>query len=114
MIPPGCPTSSGPEPAPPPFVLERVKAARLGRAAFGDLFVLDEIFWLTLPHQSVILTEVDDSNWFFGRTLTSKTFMVQTELSRLRAPGMAEAEPSVPRPANSAYPNIPREKAPAR
>jgi hypothetical protein len=57
----------------------------LGRAAFGDLFVLDEIFWLTLPHQSVILTEVNDSNRFFGRTLTSKTFMLQTELPRLRA-----------------------------
>jgi len=36
-------------------------------------------------HQSVIFTEVDDSNWFFGRTLTSKTFMLQSELSRHRA-----------------------------
>lgn len=57
----------------------------LARSAFGDLFVLDEIFWLTLPQQSVLITSSDNSNWFFGRTLTSKTFMLQTELSRLRA-----------------------------
>lgn len=56
----------------------------LGRSAFGELFVLDEIFWLTLPHQSVILTSSDDSNWFFGETLTSKTFMLQEDLPLLR------------------------------
>jgi len=57
----------------------------LGRSSFGDLFVLDEDFWLTLPHQSVIMMSTDDSNWFFGRTVTSKTFMLQTELSEHRA-----------------------------
>ena len=57
----------------------------LGRSSFGELFVLDEIFWLTLPHQSVIIKEVHDRNWFFGCTLTSKTFMLKTELGRHRA-----------------------------
>jgi len=57
----------------------------LGRSSFGELFVLDEKFLLTLPHQSVIIRSVSDRNWFFGSTLTSKTFMLQTERSQHRA-----------------------------
>jgi hypothetical protein len=67
----------------------------LGRSSFGELFVLDEIFWLTLPHQSVSMMSTDDSDWFFGRTVTSKTFMLQAELPRHRA-ARTEAGPLEP------------------
>ena len=72
-------------PAARAWLPESPSAQVLGRSSFGDLFILDKTFWLTLPHQSAAIMSTGNSNWFFGRTATSKTFMLQSGLRQHRA-----------------------------
>jgi hypothetical protein len=51
------------------------------RTGFGDLFVWDgELFWYALAHESIAMGTVDDPDWFFSRTLTSKQLVLQGHL----------------------------------
>jgi hypothetical protein len=59
----------------------------MARSAFGDLFAWDgRKFAIVLVHESLVMSGGDDDVWFFGRTLTSQTFLMQTVLpARIRA-----------------------------
>lgn len=51
------------------------------RTGFGDLCVWDgELFWFVLVHESMAMGTVDDGDWFFSQTITSKGLAPQTYL----------------------------------
>jgi hypothetical protein len=57
---------------------ESPSATVVARGPFGDLFVLDgESFYEVLVHESVVIPNVDDANWFFGFSMTQKGFATQ-------------------------------------
>jgi hypothetical protein len=68
------------------FPKER-SAVALARTAFGDLFVTSgSTFFQAYPHHSQMMPGTKDPGWFFGRTITAKTFMTVSEIpAKVRA-----------------------------
>ena len=52
----------------------------VARSGFGDLFVSSGVYWTVLTHESQIVENGEDPNWFFGRTITAKSFTTRSDL----------------------------------